>query len=403
MIEGIDLKQLKREAESLPKGSILKVLVERLLEEAMKQEREEYLSLSKKHTSNKANGYYTRSLIWGSNTLKIKVPRDRKGQFRSAFLPEYYERSIDENYDRIIASLIANGYSKSKLLNFLRSLNLPYSKESLERIINRIHKTALAFKERQLPEKAIALYIDGYHTSIKDSEGKVVKVVIYTALGIDFELKKDIYGWWVMEGAESKEKWKEVFKELVDRGLKKVSIIISDNLPGIKEVVKAFYPRANHQLCLVHLTRNIKKNMRKEDAKELIEKLTQIRKKDIEFEKGKKILKEQLETYKGKYKRFIESIEKDLSNYLSFLKYPSKVKKYLYSTNTIENFNSVIERQVKSLSGYFPSRRYLDINIYLARERLVKRRWRSGIPVLKGVIYELTQIFNIQYFEGKEE
>jgi len=402
-VELLDLNQLKREAEGLPKGSILKVLVERLLEEAMKQEREEFLTLSKNNSSNKANGYYTRSLIWGSNTLKVNVPRDRRGQFRSVFLPEYYERSIDENYERIIASLVSNGYSKTKLLNFLRSLKLPYNRRSLERIVNRIHKAALAFKNRQLPERAIALYIDGYHTSIKDSEGKVVKVVIYTALGIDFQLKKDIYGWWVIKGSESKEKWKEVFKELIERGLKKISIIISDNLAGIKEVVKAFYPKANHQLCLVHLARNIRKSMQREDAKELIEKLTQMRKKDLEFKKGKEILKEQLKAYKGKYRRFIESVEKDLNNYLSFLKYPTKVKKYFYSTNPIENFNSVIERQVKSISGYFPSKRFLDINIYLARERLIKKRWRSGIPALKGVIYELTQIFNIQYFEEEEK
>lgn len=280
MIEGInlDIQQIKREAESLPKGSMLKVLIERLLEEAMRQERKEFLSLNKKHSSNKANGYYTRSLIWGSNSLKVKVPRDRKGEFRSVFLPEYYERSIDENYERIITSLVANGYSKTKLLNFLKTLNLPYSDESLKKIVNRIHKSALTFKRRQLPEKVIVLYIDGYHTSIKKEEGKVVKAVIYTALGIDFELKKDIYGWWVIEGSESKEKWKEVFKELVERGLKKISIIISDNLPGIKEVIKAFYPKAYHQLCLVHLTRNIRKNMRKEDANDLIDKLIQIKK-----------------------------------------------------------------------------------------------------------------------------
>lgn len=113
-------------------------------------------------------------------------------------------------------------------------------------------------------------------------------------------------------------------------------------------------------------------------------------------------MKEHLRAYKHKYTRFIEGIERDLDNYLEFLRYPGKVKKYFYSTNTIENFNSVIEKQVRSISGYFPSERFLDINIYLARERLVKRRWKNGVPVLKGAVYELNQIFNIQYFEEEE-
>ena len=395
ILKNLDIQQLKREVSNLPKDFVLKLLLEKVLENAMQQERKEFLSSPLSSPTNKANGYYNRTLHWHTTQLNVKVPRDRESNFRSAFLPPSYSREYEAEYDKIIQALILNGYSKAKLYECLKKLNLPYSKESVERIIDKIHQTAKSFKNRELPEKAVALYIDGYHTYLKKKD-KVVKAVVYVAMGIDFELKKDIYGWWVMEGGESAEKWKEVFSELIRRGLKKVSIIITDNLSGIKEVVDSYYSGANHQLCLVHLQRALKRYMKKGDAQKLNSRIKEIRKEGIKYEEAKEKMERELEKWEDKYP-IIKEIKRDLERYIAFFKYPEKARKFFYSTNALENFNSVIERQVKSMAGFFPSERYLDVNIYLARERVVKRRWRKGIPALKEVIYELTQIYNMQY------
>jgi len=66
-------------------------------------------------------------------TAFISVPRTRTGDFRPHILPEPYKR-VDESYTDLLMSLVINGYSESSLLNTLKSLNLPYSDDELNKI-----------------------------------------------------------------------------------------------------------------------------------------------------------------------------------------------------------------------------------------------------------------------------
>ena len=45
-------------------------------------------------------------------------------------------------------------------------------------------------------------------------------------------------------------------------------IIVSDDFPGLNEAIKALFPKTEHQLCYVHLQRNLFKNMARKDAQE---------------------------------------------------------------------------------------------------------------------------------------
>lgn len=56
-----------------------------LLNELMKKERE--ISL-RESIDNKANGYYDRQLSCFLGNLGLTIPRDRKGEFRPAILPQ---------------------------------------------------------------------------------------------------------------------------------------------------------------------------------------------------------------------------------------------------------------------------------------------------------------------------
>lgn len=42
------------------------------------------------------------------------------------------------------------------------------------------------FKQKELPENALALFIDAYHTEVKHS-GKVKKSCVYVVSGLDFD------------------------------------------------------------------------------------------------------------------------------------------------------------------------------------------------------------------------
>jgi putative transposase len=131
----------------------------------------------------------------------------------------------------------------------LRELGLPYSTEERNRIKDLLIERLHDFKQRELPENAFVLFIDAYHTEIQENL-KIRKACVYTVMGIDLEGRKDVYGYHTFFGSESRTDWLRVFNDLIERGLKRVVLIVSDDFPGMDSALKALFPRTEHQLSL---------------------------------------------------------------------------------------------------------------------------------------------------------
>jgi len=55
--------------------------------------------------------------------------------------------------------------------------------------------------------------------------------------------------------SKNKADWIKVFNDLIDRGLKRLMLIVSDDFPGITKAIETLFPYTDYQLCLVHLQR----------------------------------------------------------------------------------------------------------------------------------------------------
>jgi len=122
----------------MQKGEKINILtiLEELLNALMLAERDLYLSLS---PEDYANGFYNRRLKLTLGDLDLKIPRVRIGRsFRPSLLPERWKR-VDKDYENLLLALLANGYSKAKIKTTLKKLNLPYSEDSLEELVNLIY------------------------------------------------------------------------------------------------------------------------------------------------------------------------------------------------------------------------------------------------------------------------
>jgi transposase-like protein len=369
----------------------MKQLLEIALDEIMKSERRVFL---RRDTNNKGNGYYPRTLTAGSWKLDIEVPRDRKGQFRPHVLPDPYKRT-EHSYVDLLMSLVANGYSESQLMRSLHELGLPYSEDEMTRIRDELIERLNDFKGRELPEEAFALFIDGYHTEIKESR-KIRKACVYTVMGIDLEGRKDVYGFYTFFGNENKGDWLKVLNDLIERGLKRVIVIISDDFPGLTEAVKALYPLTEHQLCYVHLQRNVRRHMSSRDASAFNKELANI-KLSKGFEEGKDRFEALCRQYRDDYPTFIKEISQKTEHYLCFLRYPDELRKHIYTTNAVESLNSKVELIRMKLGGYFQSVSILEINMMLQVDRLKRGKWRKPVPLVRARAYEILQLFNMKF------
>jgi len=371
----------------------LKEINEIFLNALMKKERDVFLRYT---DSNKANGYYDRTLASGLGKIDLVIPRDRLGQFRPFLLPDQWQRG-EQTYDDLLKSLVFHAYSPNKIRSILHSLGLPYSIDDIEELKNELYQRSLEFKSRQLDENVFCLYIDAYHTQLKDPEtSKIDKAVIHTVIGIDLRGKKEIYGYYEFMGSENRTHWLRALNDLIKRGLKRILVIVSDDFPGLTDAVQTLFPKTDHQLCFIHLQRNVRRNLGKQDAKVFNDALSSL-KMNKNYDAAKSAFNSLCTQYQDKYPSFIEYIQKRSDHYFAFLQYSRSLQKHIYTTNIVENVNSRLEVLRVNLGGYFQSSKTLNVAVQVLVEKLQADRWRKALPAFLENEYEVLQLFKSRF------
>lgn len=342
-----------------------------------------------KEAADKANGFYPRSLGTASGRLQLQVPRDRDGNFRPQVLPAPFERDSSERLE-LLQALLTASYSPSAIRSVLSSLGMHYSEKELDRLREAFLAEFEAWICRQLSKDLIAIYIDAYHTQVQEKT-RVKKMVLYTVLGLDFQGTKDLLGVYLCAGSETKTFWLQVLNDLIDRGLLRLLLLVSDQFPGLTDAVSTLFPQAAHQLCFVHLQRNVRHNMGPKDAQIFNRALGQI-KLESDFQTGLQRLQSLMADYQKPYPAFIARLQKQAPRYLAFLHLPEPLRKYFYTTNAVESFHSSLEAFRIRSGGFFQSSSTLKLNVFIHYRKL-QSKWQKGVPHVRSHLYWLRQRF----------
>jgi hypothetical protein len=138
-----------------------------------------------------------------------------------------------------------------------------------------------------------ALYVKMRH------EGRVENRAVYVAIGINLEGRKDVLGLWTgaWEGAKF---WLSVLMELRNRGVKDIYLACVDGLKGFPQAIESVFPKAQVQLCIVHMIRASLHYVTWKDRKEVVSDLKPIYKAATDDE-AERQLSEFEEKWKKKY------------------------------------------------------------------------------------------------------
>jgi len=368
------------------------VILEEFINELMKRDRDNFL---KDHLEMPANGFYKRDLKLTLGELNLKIPRIRSGTtFRPAILPPHWKR-IDKDYEELLIAMMCNGYSQAQIERACKSLKLPFSREAMNDVLDFIAEKMDFYKNRPLDSEWLGVFIDAYHTHLRDENRKNQKTVIFVACGIKLDGTKEILGFWTLKGSENKQFWTDVFQDLIQRGATKILAIVTDNFNGLDAVIKKLFPLAYRQLCLVHLARNLHRHVSKPD-KGSVMRLWRLIKESRNFEEGEIYFDQLVQAVSWK-KEFAEKLTEQKEHYLTFLIFPEETRKHFYTTNAVESINAGIERMRNDLGGYFASIRSLEVNLFIQFSNLMDLWSRKPIPAIRSSIYELNQIFSLRY------
>lgn len=206
---------------------------------------------------NKRNGFTTRTFNFkGIGALRLRVPRDRKGNFESKIVPP--GRRYDAALEKDLALLHLSGIS-TRMLSYVsgRVLGLKVSPQEVSNALATVVPAAKKFLERRLEDRRFMyLYIDGTFFSVQRTT--VEKEPTLVVLGVDESGHKSVVAA-VQGDKDSKTAWAMVFNQLKERGLAKdaVKAGIMDGLPGLEQAFFEAFPKAVALRCWVHKARNV--------------------------------------------------------------------------------------------------------------------------------------------------
>lgn len=334
----------------------INAVMELFLNSLMKLEREEFLLTSNQETrTNKGNGYRFGSIFYKGSSFKLRIPRDRIGQFYPVILALL--RNEEEEIDNWAFELYGKGLTTRDVSDIFQKIyGNSYSKSSISRI-NQNYKAELeAWRNRPLEQHYPVIVVDAIHTHIR-RDSSVKTEAVYVVMGVREDKSRDILA---IENipTESSFGWKSLFTCLKSRGIKSINLIIADGLTGLEQVIAEVFPQAEFQKCVTHLKRNIVSRVRTKHKQEIADDLREVfvtndpsytkqmgmDRWDIFIKKWSKIYR-----YIANFKSRFEMVY-----YFTYLNYDSRVRSMIYTTNWIENLNKQF-RKVLKIRNSMPS------------------------------------------------
>jgi len=303
----------------------------------------------------KRNGHYSRNFITPVGKIEqLRVPRDREGTFLTEVF-ERYKRMTGE-VEEAVFEMYLQGVSTRKVEAITAGLSkIKINKDTVSRIASRLEEELKLWRNRSLEKRYPYLYLDVTFLKVNWG-GRVVDLALLVAVGVNEEGYKEVLA---VEpaGGENKEAWRNLLKDLLDRGLKGVSLVISDNHKSIRQALASELPGVLWQRCIVHFERNILAHVSREKIKEIAEDLReifQVKRRNI----AEVLTQEFIKRYRRYFPRTVEIFEQGISEALTYLDFPVSHQRHIKSTNMLERLFREIKRRTRVV-GVFPNERSL--------------------------------------------
>ena len=298
------------------------------------------------------NGSYRRGLLTSLGQIEVRVPRGREsGSPGEESLGRYRRRT--EEIDAAICEAYVGGVSTRGMERVTRALSGEgVQRSTVSRITRRLDEQVEGLRRAPIEGPVPYLYLDATFLDVRWAR-QVENVSALVAYGIDGEGKRRLLA--ITIGVqESEESWAELLRQLVDRGLSGVRLVISDAHAGLAGAVRRWLPEAEHQRCTVHLTRNVvakvPQRLRKRVAREVVRilhapSLSEARKRKAAFEGG----------LGAHVPEAAQCLAEGFSAATRYFSYPKEHWPRIRSTNGLERLHGEIKRRTRAV-GAFPDR-----------------------------------------------
>ena len=373
-------KSIKTEKDLCDFSAMLKKIT---VETALNAELDEHLGYDRHHpsdNSNSRNGYSRKTLLTEDGSFDIAVPRDRDGSFEPQLVRKHQTRltAMDDK----IHCLYAKGMTTREIVAAFKEMyDADVSPTLISRVTNAVIEQVIEWQSRPLDAVYPIVYLDCIVIKVRQDK-QVINKAVYLALGVNLEGHKELLGMWLSEN-EGAKFWLSVLTELQNRGVKDILIACVDGLKGFPDAINTVYPKAQIQLCIVHMVRNSMKFVPWKDYRPVTADLKRIYQ-SVTEEEALLALDQFADRWDEKYPQISRSWRGCWHNLNTLFNYPEDIRRAIYTTNAIESLNSVIRKVIKKRK-LFPSDDSAKKVVYLAIQE-ASRKWTMPIRNWKSAL-----------------
>jgi putative transposase len=374
----------KSTEEIVGPDGLLKQLTKALLERAMNAELTHHLGYEKhepegRGSGNNRNGKSHKQVQGDFGSVEIAVPRDRNGSFAPKILPKHERRFA--GFDDKVLSMYARGMTTRDIQSHLEEMyGVEVSPSLISEVTDAVMEEVRAWQSRPLEPVYAIVYLDALVVKMRH-EGRVENRAVFVALGVALDGQKEVLGLWT-SATEGAKLWLQILTEIRNRGVQAILIACVDGLKGFPDAIQTVYPKAQVQLCLVHLVRNSLQFVNWKERKLVAAELRQIYQ-SATAEEAEQHLTEFEAKWEAQYASIGKIWRRHWAGVVPLFAFPKEIRKAIYTTNAVESLNMSLRKVIKTRAS-FPSEEAALKLRYLSLKNVAKKwkpspHWRTAL------------------------
>lgn len=377
MIPHVVLKNLLEQIRITDDVDVLRETAEWIVQQLIEADTTEAIGAGRHERSDtrktQRNGSRPRTFTTRLGDLELAIPKLRKGSYYPEWLLER-KKPAEQAIMSVVMEAYVNGVSTRKVDRLVSEMGLKgIDKSAVSRINKGLDERVTAFRERTLDGAYPYVWLDATFPKVRE-DGRVQSTALVVAMGVREDGHREILGC-SLGASETEAFWTTFLRELTERGLGGVQLVISDAHQGLQNAIQSVLTGALWQRCRVHFMRDILTHVPKSaqtDVADLVRTIFE----QPSYDHAENQLRRVVDDLEARYSKAATILESATHDLLAHMHFPPSHWKRIRSTNPLERLNKEIKRRF-NVVGIFPNR---DATIRLAGAILLEQHdeWMAG-------------------------